>query len=390
MDGVQDGGERQLLPLDAAVLDIRESRSALSCAVRPVRPELGFDLGFHSGYRVRFRLRDLAGEGGVLTAVFRVIPEGTGKRPAYFSQQWRIPAITADADGEVELEGAFIVGEGDYQVDWLIRDDHERVCSAYWRVSARFGRTKAAFKAALSPGSIIGAGAERDRILWPKTESREAGRRLVVFVHIGSSVSGTSEIPVQEKEAVLSILHGISREPGIARFTVVAFNLDNRTVIFNQDEAQNIDFAGLKLAIDSIRTGTVPVNLLAQKDSEARFLADLIGGQTPSKHADGVIFLGAARPADARFTNEMLQQLGNAGGPVFYLSYSPRWSSNPRADLIGSAVRHWRGHKFNINSPLDFASAWSNIMSGITRREYVETASGVQVKSPDASYAHQR
>jgi hypothetical protein len=362
--------------LDATVLNIREPKSALPCSVKPVRPELGFDLGFHTGYRVRMRLRDLAGEGGGLTAIFRVIPEGNIKEPAYFAQKWRVPAIAADAGGEIELEGAFVVGESDYQVDWLVRDPYERVCSAHWRVSARLPRSEAPLTAALPPGSIVEAGAWRDRSVWAKNGSGGERRRLVVLVHTGSSASGTSAIPAQEKQAVLAILRSISREPGIGSFTVLAFNLDNRVVIFTQDRAQSIDLAGLDMAIDSFKTGTVPVNLLAEKDTEAGFLAGLIADQAPWKDADGVIFLGAARPADAKFTDDMLRQLGDAGCPVFYLSYSPEWSNDLRPDLIGAAVRHWRGYKFRINNPMDFVSAWSNIMSRIAQREYIQTASG--------------
>jgi hypothetical protein len=105
-------------------------------------------------------------------------------------------------------------------------------------------------------------------------------------------------------------------------------------------------------------------------------LAGVIRDHAPCKHADGVIFVGSRRPADARFTDQTLQQLGNADCPVFYLSYSPGWSNDPRPDLIGSTVTHWHGHKFNISKPLDFASAWSSIISRIAQRDYIQTASG--------------
>jgi hypothetical protein len=323
------------------------------------------------------RLRELAGEGGVLTAIFRVISLSNMRDPAYFSQKWRIPPIAAaDADGEVELEGAFIVGEGDYQVDWLVRDTYDRVCSAYWRVSARSNRSGVAVAAALPAGSIVEAGADRDRSV--RTTSGNGGdrRRLVVLLHIGSSVSGASAIPVQEKEAILAMLRSIAREPGIGSSTIIAFNLDNRLVIFRRDGAREIDVAGLDMAIDSLKMGTISVNVLADKDAEARFLAGLIADPAPWKDADGVVFLGASRPTDARFTDEMLQQIRHAGCPVFYLSYSPGWNDDARPDLIGSAVRHWRGYKFNITNPPDFASAWSNIMSRIAQREYIQTATG--------------
>src|SRR5258705_7574900 len=66
----------RLLPSDAAMLEGRGQRIDLPCTVQGFKPELGFDLGFHSGYEVSVPLKELAGDGNDLTAIFRVIPKG--------------------------------------------------------------------------------------------------------------------------------------------------------------------------------------------------------------------------------------------------------------------------------------------------------------------------
>src|SRR4051794_11694974 len=103
------GGTLGLLLSDSAVLDIREVSTSLPCEVKPVRPELGFDLGFHTGYQVSLRLRHLAGEGLVLTSIFRVIPENNADAVAYFQQKWTVPAIAPNAVGAAILDGSFVV-----------------------------------------------------------------------------------------------------------------------------------------------------------------------------------------------------------------------------------------------------------------------------------------
>src|SRR6185312_12412045 len=55
---------------------------------------------------------------------------------AYFSQHWSVPAIDEDAGGNAQLSGTFDVGEGQYHVDWLMRDRSERVCSQSWDAEA--------------------------------------------------------------------------------------------------------------------------------------------------------------------------------------------------------------------------------------------------------------
>ena len=45
---------------DLAVLEAREVRKDLNCTVYPVKPELGFDLRFHSGFDISLPLSEVA------------------------------------------------------------------------------------------------------------------------------------------------------------------------------------------------------------------------------------------------------------------------------------------------------------------------------------------
>jgi hypothetical protein len=84
MHGSEPGDMVQLLPADSSVLELREPRSDLPCTVRSVKPHLGFDLKFHSGYQVYIPLRELAGSGDAVTMIFRVTPE-SGRRNRFTS-----------------------------------------------------------------------------------------------------------------------------------------------------------------------------------------------------------------------------------------------------------------------------------------------------------------
>jgi hypothetical protein len=130
------GGMFRLFTSDAAILESDEARKDLPCTVTPVKPALGFDLRFHSGYTVSIPLRELAGEGNQLTMIFRITPEGQPDEPVLLSQRMSVPNIEEDAKGEAALQGAFDVGEGKYHVDWLMRDRSEHVCSFNWDIQA--------------------------------------------------------------------------------------------------------------------------------------------------------------------------------------------------------------------------------------------------------------
>ena len=134
-------------------------------------------------------------------------------------------------------------------------------------------------------------------------------------------------------------------------------------MIFEQEDIRQVNFATLKKAIDSLTLGTVSVNQLAEKDAEARFLIRLAAEKTGRKRASALIFLGRKTFDESGMNRDLLKQLGDARCPVFYLTYTPAPEANPWHDLIGLAVRHWRGREFSISKPMDLITAWSKIMS---------------------------
>jgi len=124
-----------LLNGDMAVLEAGEPRTDLACMVAPLKPLLGFDLKFHSGFDLQIPLRDLQGNGNVLSVLFRVSPKSGDPAPMYFHQQFRVPPISEDK-GDVTLQGWFDVGQGSYHVDWLVHDFAGRFCSSSWETEA--------------------------------------------------------------------------------------------------------------------------------------------------------------------------------------------------------------------------------------------------------------
>lgn len=86
-----------LLPGDQAVLEMEEVKKDLPCMVTSVKPLLGFDLRFHSGYEISIPLKELAGTGQTLTVLFSVTSNTTKDNPRYFSQKFKVPELPDDA-----------------------------------------------------------------------------------------------------------------------------------------------------------------------------------------------------------------------------------------------------------------------------------------------------
>lgn len=371
MDSLKPGGSGRLFPSDEAAFEIRQAQTSLPCAVKPVRPELGFDLTFHAGYEVRVPLRELAAEGDTLTTIFRVTPAGNPSTPVYFEQKWSVPSMPKAADRTAILDGAFSVGEGDYEVDWLMRDRHQRICSAYWSISVRLPTKNKQLATALAPGLI--ASASGDLFAEQETSMHHVAQLLRVEVLLNISPKAGVGLSPQDKQALMAILRSIAREPRIGRLSITAFSLAQNQVIFQQVDVRHINFTGLGTAIDSLKLGTISISQLADKDAEACFLIQLASEKRKRNGVDALIFLGPKVADGARMNRQFVNRLGDSACPVFYLAYDTAPESNHWPDLIGYAVRHWRGNEFIINSPLDLLSAWSKIISQLgkeNRREF--------------------
>jgi hypothetical protein len=105
----------------------------LRCEIAPIKPVLTFGFRFQSGYRLSFPLNQFSGSSHTLTASVRVVPEG--RPPVYLTTTRTLPQI-ADVKADGVADGLFAVGEGNYSVEVLLRDDENRACRSNWQIQA--------------------------------------------------------------------------------------------------------------------------------------------------------------------------------------------------------------------------------------------------------------
>jgi hypothetical protein len=128
--GSRTGFDPRLKYDDLAALKSREPRAELPCQVTPDKPSIGFDLRFHTEYHVAVPVNIVSSAGGWLEVAMRVMPTREIEHPTYMAHRFAIPAVPLGSKGEVVVSGGFDLGPGHYQVDWIMRDARERVCSS--------------------------------------------------------------------------------------------------------------------------------------------------------------------------------------------------------------------------------------------------------------------
>lgn len=367
--GSGPGGAVRIQNTDLAVLEAAETRNDLPCSVNPDKAFLGFDLRFHAGYDVSLPLRELAGSENLLTVLFRVTPVNQPGKTRYFMQRIRVPAIEEDAKGDAALQGIFDVGEGNYRVQWLMRDRTERVCAFAWEVDAALPTRDRQVSLAISPSAIEPVRIEQFHDDPPV--ERVTGEPLLnvkILMNFAPQRATASTLRPLDTMALVSILRTISREPRIGKFSLVVFNMQDQKVIFRQENADRIQFRSLGNSLEKLNLGTVDLRRLANKHGDTQFLSDLISKEfAPSYHPDAMIFAGPKALLESNIPEDRLKLVGELDYPVFYMNYVLNPFATPWRDAIGGAVKFFKGTEYTISRPRDLWFAVSEMVGRIVK-----------------------
>ena len=375
-----------LLPGDQAVLEMEEVKKDLPCMVTSVKPLLGFDLRFHSGYEISIPLKELAGTGQTLTVLFSVTSNTTKDNPRYFSQKFKVPELPDDAGGKTLLEGGFDLGEGNYHVRWLMRDHLERVCSSNWDISATLNGKDQDMKMTITPNDVEASNPEFFSPE-PPVERKADGDPLKVKILInyapqerpdetGSRLGAPAAMAPVDASALISILRTIAREPRIMKFSIVAFNLNDQRVVYRANDLDEINFPDLGRQLRSVKLGMVDYKHLADPHSPTDFLTHLVQDELSGNPADAVIFAGPKAFLDEPVTPDSLKDIGTIAYPVFYMNYmlASAADTTPWRDAIGTVVKRLRGYEYTITRPRDLWTSWTDIMNHISKMKLASTA----------------
>lgn len=365
-------GPVRLVGSDLAVLEAQDVRKEINCTVTPEKPALGFDLRYHAGFSVTVPLKELAGDENSLTILFRVTPLGRSAEPAFFIQRYTVPSIAEDAGGDAFLQGSLDLGEGNYHVDWLMRDRVQRVCSSYWDMEAALSSKDRDMKLQMPPGAIEAAHIEQFTQEPPVARVLDkTPLNIKVLVNFAPQNFGASTMRPQDTSALVSILRQLAREPQFGKYSVVAFNIQEQRVIYRQESEDSIDFPALGEALGTVKLGIVEAAKLQRKHGDTEFLTELIQKEMSGEdHPDALIFAGPKIMLDASVPEEALKPLTDVDYPIFYMNYALNPQETPWRDSIGRAIRVFRGTEFTITRPRDMWFSVSDMITRIVKSSY--------------------
>lgn len=354
------GSPLRFHPSDRAVLAGDTNRSDFECKVEPQAPLLGFDLKFTAGYVVRVPARTVGSAGDSLRILFRVKPASAARAPAvYFRQNFDIPRVSADS-GTAAFPGRFIVGPGQYEIDWLMRNQQGRVCSAHWTANAQMP-SRTALLAAAAPANLIRPYREHtfaDEPPVARAAESPGGLHISLLVNLAPLDRDRFKLTAHEIESLVTMLRTFHREPSLGLFSLTAFHAYNRQLVYAVERQPRLDFAALGAAIESMPSGVVDLDALADEDGDEHFLSSLLNSafDTTRQRPDAVVIMGPKIDRDAAISPEMLN-IATQPGAIFQFSFNRNPRSYPWHGAIEAALRPYGLVHANVARPQDFSRA---------------------------------
>jgi hypothetical protein len=366
--GLSFRGAVLLRPDDFAVLALQEPRNELPCTVTPIKPAVGFDFTFHSGYNVVVPMKGLAGPGNELTVLFRVVPQDHKDAPVYMSQKVPVPPLDKRMTGNGAIQGTFALGEGRYHVDWLMRDQRSRVCANSWDLDAKLSPKDLQLKPWVQPTFVQPLQETLFGEEPPVQRDAQSGLLKVdVIVNFAPQNPNAAVLDVNDLQGLVAILRRIARDPHIGEYSLVACSLQAPKILSRQENVNRIDFPAVGEALKSLQLGLIDAKQLSMKDGAAQFMARLVREQLRKQGPDALIIVGPKLSGEVKISRGTLDSVGTLDRPIFYLNYNTDPAANPWRDFIGNMVKQKRGVAYSITHPKDLFNAWSDVVSRIVR-----------------------
>jgi hypothetical protein len=348
------------IPFVNHLIDSSIEQKSLKCEVRPFNPSLDFRFRYETGFVVSTGLMPFS-PGENFVAYLRVTPQGGA--PVFLRSTFEIPKVQQDAvrnanpkdlrKSQLNLSGAFNVGQGRYAVELLLLRGH-RSCYSRWHL--RTGKYSSdAVPLNLDPESVMPLVPES----WDgKLDAK--GLRLTVLLDAAPMDPYAAQLRPWDRAFLLQSLAALLQQVRCQSVQLVAFNLDHQCVVFRQESFDGPGFDRLGKVLEQLDPATISYQAL-QRGNWLKFLLWLAREQTSVKDpSDAIVFLGPISHFDQKVFMEPPQPPGSR---FFYFEFCRLAPHFP--DSIEYLTRNLHGSVFLISSATDFAQAIQKMLGQV-------------------------
>jgi len=350
------------LPASLKNFERKPNEPSVRCEVTPVRASLNYGFRFGAGYVAHVPLKQYPGPGHRLALMTRVTPRGGDQKPVYLINVVRLANIP-QTKLDLEVVGGFLLGQGNYTVEWALYDEKMRVCRKQWRVDASLKVSERKVKVAMPPDTVADYSLRGSPGSKRNTDDVRPVR-LTVLLHAAPLSSRRTTMRASDKMMLLGTLSSLLERVPTRSLRLVVFNLDQQKEIFRQDMFTPESLDQVTQSLNELELGSVDYSVLKNRRGHVDLLADLMNQELEAEApSDEVIFLGPAARFSDKLPQEAVEKPRGAGPRFFYLQLQPffRNLAGNFPDSIQFAVAKVKGKTLVIHSPGEFSNAIDQI-----------------------------
>jgi hypothetical protein len=354
-----------LLPL----LEPAPADRHLQCDVTPLKPQLNYSFRFQAGYAVSVPMSQYQGSGHWLATLIAITPDST-TRPVYLGSRLHLPEVPK-TKADMSLGGAYLLGEGRYQMKWVMTDDAGRVCRKTWQVDVKLSHSERDVQLTIPPGAVSDLSARGLRRARPPADD-VAPLRLTVLMHAAPMSPRRTHMRPNDTMTLVSSLSSLLEHVPTTSVRLVVFNLDQQKELYRRDNFTLRSLNQVFSSVNDMELGLVDVQVLSNRRGHLDLITDMVNQELRSQPpSDAVVFLGPMARFDDKVPRQSLEKAVGALPRFFYFQVRPFFrggrgmpptaASSVLPDSINSAISRLNGKLVVIHTPGDLAKAISRL-----------------------------
>ena len=349
------------LPKSLRELSEQPGDQRLKCEVIPMRPSLNYGFRFQTGYFARIPMQQYEGGGHTWGIVMKVTPDDANATPAYLVSRVNLPKIPKTTVN-FEMGGAFIVGAGRYRVEWLLFDDHSRVCRKSWKVHAQLTRGERGVNLSIPNGTVTDLSLRGVPQFAIQTDDAKA-IRLTVLLNVAPISMRRVTMRSSDRMMLVGSLATLLERVPTRSVRVIAFSLEQQKEIFHSDKFARSSIDDVSKSINELELGLVDIKVLQNQRGHVDLLTEIleheVSGDQPS---EVVLFLGPGTRYFDKLPPASLEPAASAPTRFVFFQLHPLFRGGPPPqsnfpDSISQTIARLKGKTLHIRTPADFARA---------------------------------
>lgn len=338
----------------------------LACDATPGKPSFDFSFRFEAGFLVHCQYRQFHGESARLMAVMRV--RSGNQAPLLLGDVLTVPAVPESQrekfridkfKSELEFSGAVAVGEGDYEIELLVSDDHYRLYRKHWKAHAERRGPERNAAISIQPGQVA------PLLLANFTHQAASANPLKITVLLNAAPVNpySTKLRILDRAFLLGSVASLMRQVPSAKVRLVAFNTQQQIELFRSDSLNRTDFLKLSNALRDLELARISYKTLQRPEGGDELLDQIV--RDDAGPADAIVFLG---PQMRQYSSGWHRALNcdSAGPPMFYLKYlafvGPQYP-----DSIDSLTKTCKGHVLAFHTPGELGTAIEKLRETLSK-----------------------